>query len=201
MNKKDLTIALAASVLIGIFTIPTIGNLPLPGFLTNLGVGQVAVTLAVLSMVGYITAEWLSRFVAIFRQLGRFAVVGVLNTVLDFAVLNVLINLSQVSEGSLANAFKGISFIVAVVNSYYWNKYWTFEFKQRVKSEFLQFFVISAIGFGLNVGAFHLVVNVVGPLGDIATKAWANFGALAGTLAGLAWNFIGYKFIVFKKNS
>jgi len=54
------------------------------------------------------------------------------------------------------------------------------------------------VGFGLNLGAAAFVVNVIGPVGNVDATAWANLGALAGTFAGLAWNFLGYKFIVFK---
>ncbi len=198
MNKKNILIAVLAGALIGVLTIPTISNLPLPGFMASLGTMNVALILGALSVLGYMIAELLSKWIAVFRQIGRFAIVGVLNTVLDFAVLNLLITMSGITEGPAASAFKGVSFIVAVVNSYYWNKRWTFEFKGKVNREFLQFFVVSAIGFGLNVGAFSIIVNVIGPVGGAAPAAWANVGALTGTLVGLAWNFVGYKFIVFK---
>ena len=203
MDKKNLTIVAIAGVLIGVLTIPTINNLPLPGVFASFNPGAVGLILGLLAIAGYLVAEFLSKFAKIFSQIGRFAVIGILNTVLDFAVLNVLISLSGIAEGPLATTFKGISFIVAVVNSYYWNKYWTFEFKfkGKVSQEFLQFFVVSAVGFGLNVGAFTVVVNVIGPVGNIPPEAWANVGALAGTFAGLAWNFVGYKFIVFKEKT
>jgi len=194
MDKKNLFIAVIAGILIGILTIPTINNLPLPEVFVALGTMNVALLLGVLTIAGYIFSEILGKWLAVFKQIGKFAVVGILNTVLDFAVLNVLISLSNVSEGPMASTFKGISFIVAVVNSYYWNKYWTFNFKGKVNREFLQFFVVSLVGFGLNVGAFSLVVNALGSGGPV----WANIGALAGTVAGLTWNFLGYKFIVFK---
>ena len=194
MNKKDLLIALASAVIIGFLTIPTINNLPLPEFLIALGTAKVALILGLLTIGGYIFSEILAKWIAVFRQIGRFAVVGILNTVLDFAVFNVLISISGIAEGPLATTFKGVSFIIAVANSYYWNKYWTFNFKEKVSKEFLQFFVVSIIGFSLNIGAFSLVVNAIGSGGAV----WANIGALAGTLTGLVWNFLGYKFIVFK---
>jgi len=49
----------------------------------------------------------------------------------------------------------------------------------------------------VNVGTATFVVSALAPEGADLT-VWANLGALVGTLAGLAWNFIGYKFIVFK---
>ena len=201
MDKKNLSIAVIASALIGVLTLPTINNLPLPGFLVDLGAIKVAAILAILGVAGYFVTELLSKWVPVFRQIGRFAVIGVLNTVLDFAILNLLIDATGFSSGSGFILIKGVSFIVAVVNSYYWNKYWAFEFKQKIDREFMQFLVVSAVGLGLNLGAAAFVVNVIGPSGTIDPTAWANLGALAGTFAGLAWNFLGYKFIVFKKKA
>jgi len=132
MNKKNFGIAVIASALIGVLTIPTISNLPLPGFLVDLGAVNVAILLGVLSIVGYLVSELLSKAIPVFRQIGRFAVIGILNTVLDFAVLNLLIDATGFNSGSGFIVIKGISFIVAVTNSYYWNKYWAFEIKQKI---------------------------------------------------------------------
>lgn len=199
MDKKNLLLALLASTLIGLLVIPTINNLPLPAAVVALGTTNVAISLGVLAFVGYLTTEFLSRWVKLFKQLGRFTVVGVLNTIVDFAVLNVLISAFSVSGGIQADVFKGISFIFAVINSYYWNKYWTFQVVKKTRNEFLEFLAVSALGFGINVGTFHVIVNSITPIGDMAPEAWANLGALAGTLAGLVWNFLGYKLIVFRK--
>ena len=201
MDKRNLLLALLASTLIAVLVIPTIQNLPLPSGIVTLGTTSVSLVLGILAFIGYLTAEMLSKWVPLFRQLGRFAVVGVLNTIVDFAIFNLLISYASVNEGLLADVFKGMSFVVAVVNSYYWNKYWTFQVKERVKSEVFEFLVVSLVGFGLNVGVFHTVVNIIGPIGEIGPAAWANLGTLAGTLVGLAWNFLGYKLIVFKKPS
>ena len=194
MNKKDLGIAALSAAIISLLTIPTINNLPLPEAMVALGTRNVAILLGVLTLGGYVLSQFLGKWIGVFRQIGKFAVVGILNTVLDFAVLNTLISVSGISEGSMASAFKGVSFIIAVVNSYYWNKHWTFSFKGKVEREFLQFLVVSLIGFGINVGVFSFVVNVLGSGGPL----WANLGALAGTAVSFTWNFLGYKFIVFK---
>jgi len=145
----------------------------------------------------------------IIRQAIKFVLVGILNTLVDLAVLNILILASGISAGFGYSVFKGISFTVAVINSYFLNKFWTFkagEGEGRTKKpfgaaqgrEFAQFFTVSLIGFGINVGVASLVVNAVGPQFGIAPKIWANIGAICATLVGMSWNFLGYKFIVFK---
>src|SRR3989338_2720865 len=79
MDRKNLTLALIASALITILVIPTIANLPLPASIAGLGTIGVAIVLGILSFIGYLTAEFLSKWVGLFKQLGRFAIVGVLN--------------------------------------------------------------------------------------------------------------------------
>ena len=130
----------------------------------------------------------------------KFVLVGVLNSLVDLAVLNLLIFVSGISAGLGYSAFKGISFVVAVINSYFLNKFWTFQKKETagVRKEFSQFLIVSVVGFGLNVGVASFVVNVIGPQFGIPEKIWANVGAICATLTAMTWNFSGYKFIVFK---
>lgn len=136
----------------------------------------------------------------IIRQAAKFILVGTLNTLIDLGVLNLLIFTSGISSGFGYSAFKGISFIAAVINSYFLNKFWTFKAlkTERAKEEFAQFFIVSMIGFGINVGVASLVVNMIGAQFGITPKIWANIGAITATLVGMTWNFLGYKFIVFK---
>ena len=134
-------------------------------------------------------------------QFGKFITIGLSNTAIDFGILNLLIFLTEVERGSLYSLFKAFSFLVAVTNSYFWNKFWTFESSNTKKTgkEFFQFVTISGIGFGINVIAASLVVNVIGPVGEISPRLWANIGAFAAIVITVFWNFLGYKFIVFKK--
>lgn len=132
----------------------------------------------------------------VLQQIIKFVVVGVFNTLLDFAVLNLLILLSGVASGTPFIFFKAVSFLIAVVNSYFWNRRWTFRSDKQV---FIQFFVVSAVGLLLNVGTASFLVNILGPQFGLSEKIWANVGAAGGTLVVMTWNFLGYKFLVFRK--
>lgn len=129
-----------------------------------------------------------------FWQLIKFAVVGSINTAVDFGVLNLLIFFTALSSGIYFSIFKAISFIVANINSYFLNRFWTF----RAGGEYLKFFIISLGGLIINVGISSLLVNLVMPQFGIGPVLWANIGAAFGAGAGLLWNFLGYKFMVFK---
>lgn len=180
-------------------------ELPIPSgvaeTLTSInGAIGLAVVLPLLSVAGLYVAYILAKKIRMIFEAAKFALVGALNTFVDLGVLNLLIFMTGIASGSMFSVFKGTSFIIAAVNSYVWNKYWTFESKQgNIGKEFAQFMFVSVIGFFLNVGTAAAVVNWVGPQFGIAAGPWANVGALAGTFVVFVWNFVGYKFWVFKK--
>lgn len=144
---------------------------------------------------------------AIFQFL-KFGVVGILNTLVDLGIFNILIFLFGLNvKGSSYILFKGVSFSAAVINSYILNRHFVFNdsadivfLKKTPKKEFTIFFIISVVGLLLNVSissfAFYL-----GSIADIPINHYvlANIGAITGSITVLVWNFIGYKFFVFKK--
>lgn len=148
----------------------------------------------------YITSL-IGKKVPVIFQAGKFVTVGISNTLIDWGVLNLQILLTGITAGLFYPVFKGVSFLIAIINSFLWNKFWTFKKGEIEKAgtEFLQFLIVSAIGLGINVGIASLVVNLIGPQAGISPKIWATVGALVATMFSMIWNFLGYKFIVFKK--
>ena len=62
----------------------------------------------------------------------------------------------------------------------------------------MAFFAVSIVGFIINI----IVASSVFALSAAANYTagqWGLVAAAAGSVTGLAWNFIGYKFFVFKK--
>ena len=198
--QKDLIISATIGLICALLILPIARNLSIkPGLALSL-----FIVLPVLSAAGMLAAYWLAKKIKVFYQIAKFVLVGAFNTFLDWGILNLLMFLTSVSSGFLYSGFKGISFLVAMTSSYFWNKFWTFKKEaagQPVREnakELLQFFIVSLVGFALNVGAATLLVNVLGPQWGLSAKLWANVGAFGGTLLGMSWNFLGYKLIVFK---
>ncbi len=137
----------------------------------------------------------------ILQQLMRFVVVGLINTGIDFLILNVEMFLTRITSGPGMIAQNAISFGVATINSYYLNKKWTFSDNERKKEgiKFTQFLTVSIIGIIINTIIVYLFTTSVQPMFGLNPQLWANVGKIIATAISLIWNFLGYKFIVFKK--
>ena len=132
----------------------------------------------------------------------KFAVVGTLGTVIDFGGLNLLILTFGFSK-ILANT---CSFTVAVINSFIWNRLWTFhEARDRPIAPLLaQFVLVSIGGLLLNQAMFlSLDALVLGEAGALAApmatlalgiglahyKLAYNLSKAIATIFVLFWNF------------
>lgn len=81
-------------------------------------------------------------------QLLRFGCIGVVNTALDFVVLNLMISFFAVSTGSHLGWVNIPGFILAVSQSYIWNRFWTFsEQKNTLFENTLRLFIVGVLGF------------------------------------------------------
>lgn len=122
------------------------------------------------------------------REMGVFALVGILNTSIDFAILNVLIALTHHQRGGWLFAEDCIAFTCAVINSYFWNARVTFkQHQRRAPRHLLVFFAIALVGLLLN----GVVVVVVGGLlsKTIAPLIALNGSKALATTVSLCWNY------------
>jgi len=135
------------------------------------------------------------------RQATRFCIVGVINALVDIVVLNGLIFLSGAGHtGPLFTVFKTISFVAALLNSFYMNSRWTFaEEDARGRStvaQGAQFVVISVLSSVVNIASASYVATYMKPPAGLAGY-WPTVAALVGTVFSFVFNFIGYKYLVF----
>ena len=198
LTVRDLTFGAINGAFIGILAPFIFSNL---GTSLPISIPLFVVIMALLSALGIGVGYMLSKIKPFFFQLSKFGLVGVANTVVDLGIYNLFIFITDISTGYLISVFKCFSVLAAIINSYMWNKFWSFDKKEtgNLSEEFTQFLLISLIGLLLNVGITSFVVNVVGAPSGVADKTWANVGGLAASILVLTWNFVGYKFFVFKK--
>ncbi len=198
ITLRDLVFAAINGAIFGLgFTVIANNSLPffpmLPFIITTLA-------FSILAVIGVAIGSFLSRWKSFFFQLSKFGIVGTANTAVDLGVFNLLIIL----VGGTASVFmitilKGISFFAAVINSYIWNRYWSFDkTDQASANEFIKFITVSLIGLGINAG-FTAGISAALSSGGGITSTAATIAAAIASLIVLAWNFIGYKLFVFKK--
>lgn len=131
--------------------------------------------------------------------LSRYGATGVLNTTIDFAVLNLLVWLFSTPTGVGLLLSNGCAFACANLNSYFWNKYWTFRDGGRPSvGQYSVFLLASLGGLLINSAILYLIVEFFSPGAWQGSMLWVNVAKLLATFGNLAWNFCFYRWVVFR---
>jgi putative flippase GtrA len=155
----------------------------------------------ILAVFGIWIAEIIGRKFLFVYQLAKFVLVGAFFAVFDLIILNSLMAYFGITKEEILkySIFVVLSFTIATTFKYFANKYWAFEKfeKERMEKEFGIFFLITAISGIIQVSAasllFKFLILAVSPL------LAGNVGKILGIVVASVWNFICYKFLVFKK--
>ena len=198
-TKRDLLFSVATGLITGFSVWRIFDFLEVPRYAGISYVWLLAVV-PVVWILGVNLGFFLGRWLEFFNQFGRFATIGFTNAAVDFGVLNLLIFTTGIAAGIWYPVFKVVSFICAVIPSFFWNKYWAFEAggTGRGRAEFWKFISVMIMATLINAGAASLVVNFVHPVLGLGTNAWANVSAVIGSAVALIFSFTGFKVAVFK---
>lgn len=167
----------------------------------NVGIEWLSVLIPVLVLLGIYIGFLLGKRLPIIFQAAKFFLVGTLNTLLDLGVLELLSWFFAIEKGVIVTVFKGISFLIATTNSYFWNKYWTFGKKKEMVrfGEYLKFLVVTAIGLLINTFSFHIAFNIIGSPLDFPLRIWRVVSVIIAAFFAFVWNFLSSKFLIFEK--
>ncbi len=135
------------------------------------------------------------------RQLVKFGIVGASSTVVNFAVLNLmLVVLHQTKYPSVT-----VAFLVSVVNGYFWNRRWTFKAApaKAAHTQFTQFLLVNTVGLGLDWLMIRLLsVPFERSLhlsnAHLSMVIATNLAQLVATGVAVFWNFFANRFWTFK---
>ena len=130
----------------------------------------------------------------------RFAVVGTIGAVVDFGTFNLLTLLTPI-PAVIASV---ISFIIAVVNNFLWNRYWTYTDSRSkpVSRQLVQFFAINIIGLAIRTPLFAGLENVLirwfsnFSLSSFLTPTFLghNFSLATAVVVVMMWNFFANRY-------
>src|SRR3989344_2680161 len=165
---------------------------------------------------------WLGDFLGarvkpFFSQFGRYAAAGFLSTAIDFSILNFTSYLTGITAGVIVGWVNAPGFLIAVVNGYLWNKLWVFKDPQTkfrsltdlnlvwgktgLFADFPKFFAVGIGGLVIN-SVLIIALTTYAPTSiilAIGSSKWLNVAKFIANIAVIIWNFLGFKFIVFKK--
>lgn len=123
------------------------------------------------------------------RQLVKFAIVGVANTLLDLLLYVVLTRTTTYFSDHLIVA-KALTFFIGSVFSFFTNRAWTFRRKTHVNlGEIGRFYLTVGIALVINVLSLFVLLRIF-PQHDL-------LAVLVATIFTFAWNFVVSKFWVF----
>lgn len=128
-------------------------------------------------------------------QIGRFAIVGTINTAIDFGLLFLLtfLGLPKIAANTVSTGS-------AFVFSFFANKKYTFKSTNKnIKYEIISFIIITLFGLWvLQNGIIWLITSLIKNI--VSQEQLALFAAkLLATAISLVWNYCLYDKVVFKK--
>jgi len=89
------------------------------------------------------------------KQLFKFGIVGISNTLITAIVIWGLLKTLHFSDYT-SNI---IGYIAGLINSFIWNRLWTFKSKTRASITFYKFIITFAISYAVQLGNLYLLLN------------------------------------------
>jgi putative flippase GtrA len=111
------------------------------------------------------------------EKLLKFSLIGLINTLITICSYIVLVYLGM--HYITANI---LSYILGLVNSYYWNKKWVFKYKESHLTVFVKFIIVNLVVLGINTLTLYLCVQKL--------EINQYLAQLLATVFGMGINFI-----------
>ena len=128
----------------------------------------------------------------------KFAVVGGANTGIDFLAVNALFWFFRPSGQAGLLLISIASACLAMLNSYFMNKYWSFASKGSSRtSEVSGFLTVSLLGLAVNTSVFLFCAKYLMEFAGIGGFLNVNVSRLFGVACAMGVTFLGYKLGVF----
>jgi putative flippase GtrA len=127
----------------------------------------------------------------------KFAIVGGIGFVIDTGTLTLLVFVFGLSTDKRRLLAKSISFTLAVLSNFFWNRRWTYpESRSKpIQKQLVQFFALNLVGLGINLGVFAFADALLTPLvGHVLALYGAQVSAVT---VAMLWNFLANRFITY----
>ncbi len=153
----------------------------------------------ILWILGVLLGYLLGQVFEFFNQFGKFAAIGFTNFAVNAAILNILLARTGYTSGKGYSLIVAVAFIIAVLSSYVWNKYWAFYgSRSGGVGEFSKFVIVTLVAFAVNIAVASFIVNFVHPILGWDAARCANVGPVGGSAVAPVVTFVGLKLTVLK---
>jgi putative flippase GtrA len=137
-----------------------------------------------------------ARFHDTVAEVIKFGAVGLVNTVLDLAVLNLLLSIGPLKA-------KIVSTIVATTSSYIMNRLWTWRNTGRtsLRREYILFFALNLAGLAIQLAPIYVAKYFMGfseKGGGLQDRLAFNVANAVGIAIAMVFRFWAYRAFVFK---
>jgi putative flippase GtrA len=160
------------------------------GFSSNMSISSNAGSQYTLARTGFV------NFLA---QLLRFCVVGGLNTFIDILAFNLLVWGLPTQNPTLLITYNSFAYLIGAVNSFCWNKLWTF--KQRSKTtrtQIVRFALVTTLGIICNDVFLWIATTILTSL-SLRSFLWTNVAKIGAIAGSMTVSYVGMHFTVFRK--
>jgi len=120
-------------------------------------------------------------------QFIKYIIVGFINTAICYGIYYIMIKMEFSYALSLATGT-----IAGIINSYFWNKYFTFRTKKITVSETVKFLIVYSVQYLSNLLIIYLCVEHAGIPEELAGLTAISVGTFVG--------YFGHKFWSFREN-
>lgn len=133
-------------------------------------------------------------------QLLRFCIVGGLNTFVDVLVFNLLVLGLPTQDSGLLVVYNSLAYLLGAVNSFCWNKLWTFKQRSSTTNEQLaRFAFVTSLGILCNDAFLWLATTILTSL-SLTSFLWVNVAKVSAIAGSVTISYVGMRFSVFTKH-
>ncbi len=134
-------------------------------------------------------------------QLLRFCIVGGLNTFVDVLVFNLLVLGLPTQDTGLLVIYNSLAYLLGAVNSFCWNKLWTFQQRSSTtNTQLARFALVTSLGILCNDAFLWLATTLLTSF-SLTSFLWVNVAKVSAIAGSVCVSYLGMRFSVFTKHN
>ena len=132
-------------------------------------------------------------------QFLRFCAVGGLNTFVDVFAFNLLVWAFPTRDSGLLVIYNSLAYLIGAVNSFCWNKLWTFgQHSVTSNDQIVRFALVTSLGIICNDAFLWLATTILASL-SLTSILWLNVAKVCAIAGSVSVSYVGMRFGVFTK--